>query len=156
MVPDWALVPLVLLATVATVIACQAVISGAFSLTRQAVQLGLLPRFEIRHTSETQSGQIYIPSMNWMLLAGVVALTIGFGSSAGLASAYRIAVTGTMIVTTALAVLLAIRGWGKPVWLVLAIALPVALIELSFLTSNLIKIIEGGLSRCWSPSSSCW
>lgn len=144
MVPDWALVPMVGLATIATVIACQAVISGAFSMTRQAVQLGLLPRFQIRHTSETQSGQIYIPAMNWLLLAGVIALTIGFGSSAGLASAYGIAVTGTMIVTTALAVMLATYGWGRPLWLVLAIALPVAVIELAFLTSNLLKIFDGG------------
>lgn len=144
MVPDWALAPMVLLATVATVIACQAVISGAFSMTRQAVQLGLLPRFEIRHTSETQSGQIYIPAMNWLLLAGVIALTIGFGSSTGLASAYGIAVTGTMIVTTALACMLAVKGWRRPLWLVLTIALPVTMIELAFLTSNLLKILDGG------------
>ncbi|KFI34190.1 potassium transport protein Kup [Haematobacter missouriensis] len=144
MVPDWGLIPLVLLATVATVIACQAVISGAFSMTRQAVQLGLLPRFEIRHTSEQQSGQIYVPTMNWLLLIAVIWLTLAFGSSSSLASAYGIAVTGTMIVTTALAVVLAVKGWRKPLWLVLLIAAPVAVIELSFLTSNLLKILDGG------------
>lgn len=144
MVPNWALVPMVILATIATIIACQAVISGAFSMTRQAVQLGILPRFEIRHTSEQQSGQIYVPVMNWLLLAGVVWLTLGFGTSSSLASAYGIAVTGTMIVTTALAVVLAVKGWKKPLWLVLAIAAPVALIELSFLTSNLLKMLDGG------------
>ena len=94
MAPDWGLLPLVLLATAATVIASQAVISGAFSLTQQAVQLGLLPRLEIRHTSESQVGQVYMPRVNWALLAGVLILVLGFRSSSALATAYGIAVTG--------------------------------------------------------------
>ncbi len=101
--PGWALLPLVLLATAATVIASQAVITGAYSLTRQAIQLGLLPRLEIIHTSDTQEGQIYIPRVNRILLLGVLALVLLFRSSDALANAYGIAVSGTMVTTTALA-----------------------------------------------------
>ncbi len=101
MYPDWALLPMVVLATAATVIASQAVITGAYSLTQQAIQLGLLPRFEIRHTSATQVGQIYLPRVNALLLAGVLLLVMLFRSSSALASAYGIAVTGTMVVTGA-------------------------------------------------------
>src|SRR5947208_4247258 len=99
MFPEWALIPMVTLATVATVIASQAVITGAYSLTRQAIQLGLMPRFEIRHTSEVHSGQIYIPKINLMLFLAVMLLMLLFRSSSALASAYGIAVTGTMVVT---------------------------------------------------------
>ncbi len=97
--PEWALLPMVVLATAATVIASQAVITGAYSLTHQAIQLGLLPRFEIRHTSETLIGQIYMPRVNMLLLIGVLLLVVLFRSSSALASAYGIAVTGTMVVT---------------------------------------------------------
>ena len=103
MYPDWALLPMVVLATAATVIASQAVITGAYSLTQQAIQLGLLPRLEIRHTSESQSGQIYMPRVNTLLLIGVLLLVVLFRSSSALASAYGIAVTGTMVVTAMMA-----------------------------------------------------
>jgi KUP system potassium uptake protein len=147
LVPSWGLIPLVILATMATIIASQAVITGAYSVTRQAVQLGLLPRFVIRHTSEQQSGQIYLPAMNWMLLGAVLALTIGFGTSGALASAYGIAVTGTMIVTTVLAMALARVKWHRPVWLIALVASPVVVVELAFLGSNLLKVADGG----WVP-----
>src|SRR6201999_4355417 len=109
--PDWALLPMVLLATVATVIASQAVISGAYSLTRQAIQLGLLPRFEVRHTSESLVGQIYMPRVNTLLLIGVLMLVALFRSSTALASAYGIAVTGTMVVTAMMAFIVIWRVW---------------------------------------------
>src|SRR6266576_1974664 len=112
MYPDWALIPMVVLATVATVIASQAVITGAYSLTRQAIQLGLLPRLDVRHTSASLAGQIYIPRVNWLLLAGVVLLVGLFRSSSALASAYGIAVTGTMVVTTIMAFVVVWRMWG--------------------------------------------
>ena len=108
--PDWALLPMVVLATAATVIASQAVITGAYSLTRQAIQLGLLPRFEIRHTSETQVGQIYMPRVNALLLVGVLLLVVLFRSSSALASAYGIAVTGTMVVTAMMAFIVIWQG----------------------------------------------
>ena len=101
--PAWALYPMVALATMATIIASQAVISGAFSITRQAMQLGYAPRMEVQHTSGEQIGQIYLPGINWTLFAGVVALVLGFGTSSNLAAAYGIAVTGTMVITTVLA-----------------------------------------------------
>ena len=144
MVPKWALPELVALATAATVIAAQAVITGAYSMTRAAIQLGFLPRLNILHTSESQSGQIYIPSMNWMLFFGVIWLVLSFRSSDALASAYGIAVTGTMIVTTALAIVLAHRAWGRSLWLVLPVVAPLALLELVFLFSNLLKLPDGG------------
>ena len=144
MVPDWALPILVVLATMATVIAAQAVISGAFSMMRAAIQLGFLPRLSILHTSEAQSGQIYIPALNWLLFVGVIWLVLGFRSSDALASAYGIAVTGTMIVTTALAVTLARRAWKRGLLLIVAIALPLAALELAFLASNLLKLPDGG------------
>ena len=142
--PPWALLPMVLLATVATVIASQAVITGAFSLTRQAVQLGLLPRFDIRHTSETHPGQIYLPRVNRLLLVGVAALVLLFQTSGNLAAAYGIAVTGAMLVTTALAyvALRYARGWSlAPTLLVLC---PFAVVEAAFLGANLLKVPEGG------------
>jgi KUP system potassium uptake protein len=115
--PSWALIPLVVLATLATVIASQAVISGAFSLTRQAIQLGYIPRMHIQHTSSAEQGQIYIGAVNWALMVGVILLVLGFESSGALASAYGVAVTGTMLITTILvsAVMLLLWKW-PPCW----------------------------------------
>ena len=112
--PGWALIPMVALATIATVIASQAVITGAYSVTQQAVQLGLLPRMEIQYTSDVHAGQIYLPDTNWLLLFGVLLLVFTFGTSGALASAYGIAVTGTMVVTTALAFLVIWKAWRWP------------------------------------------
>jgi KUP system potassium uptake protein len=145
--PDWALLPMVLLATVATVIASQAVITGAYSLTRQAIQLGLLPRLEIRHTSESLFGQIYMPRVNTLLLAGVLLLVGLFRSSSALASAYGIAVTGTMVVTAMMAIVVIWRVWGWPLIGALALMLPFLFIDFTFLSANLLKIVEGG----WMP-----
>ncbi len=144
MAPEWALLPLVLLATAATVIASQAVISGAFSMMRQAVQMGLLPRLEIQHTSDTQFGQIYMPRVNLILAVGVVVLVIAFGSSSRLASAYGIAVTGDMVITSVLAFVLLYRAWRWPLWLTLAVMVPLLTIELTFLSANLVKVLDGG------------
>jgi KUP system potassium uptake protein len=145
--PDWALLPMVLLATVATVIASQAVITGAYSLTRQAIQLGLLPRFEIRHTSEALFGQIYMPRVNTLLLIGVLLLVALFRSSSALASAYGIAVTGTMVVTAIMAIVVIWRVWQWPLIGAIALMLPFVFIDFTFLTANLLKIFEGG----WVP-----
>jgi KUP system potassium uptake protein len=145
--PDWALLPMVLLATVATVIASQAVITGAYSLTRQAIQLGLLPRLEIRHTSEALFGQIYMPRVNTLLLVGVLLLVALFRSSSALASAYGIAVTGTMVVTGLMAIVVIRRVWGWPLIGALALMLPFVFIDFTFLAANLLKIVEGG----WMP-----
>ena len=114
--PSWATLPLVLLATVATVIASQAVISGAFSVSRQAVRLGMLPRLAVRHTSREEGGQIYVPVMNWILFAGVLLLTAAFRSSSRLAAAYGLAVTGTLLLTSALFLLLATYVWRVQTW----------------------------------------
>ena len=144
MVPEWATLPMVILATLATIIASQAVISGAFSLTRQAVQLQLLPRFEVRHTSESQSGQIFLPRINTLLLLGVLLLVISFGSSESLASAYGISVTGEMIVTSILLFFVVHKMWKKPVWLTALIVVPIGLLEVVFLSANIAKFFEGG------------
>ncbi|MGB7270788.1 MAG: potassium transporter Kup [Albidovulum sp.] len=144
MVPEWALPPLVALATLATVIASQAVITGAFSMTRAAVQLGLLPRLSIVHTSESQSGQIYIPAVNWMLLIGVLAFVMTFRSSEALAAAYGIAVTGAMIVDSILAIIYAYKGWRWPMWLIIPMALPFLGLEGAFFMSNMTKFFAGG------------
>jgi KUP system potassium uptake protein len=147
MFPDWALFPMLLLATAATVIASQAVISGAFSMTRQAIQLGYCPRLAIVHTSEKEIGQVYIPWVNWMLLAAVIALVIGFQSSSALASAYGIAVTGTMAIDTLLAAMVFRRIWG---WSRLRTGLFLAVflvIDLAFFGANTLKILDGG----WFP-----
>jgi KUP system potassium uptake protein len=145
--PHWALFPMVGLATAATVIASQAVISAAYSLTRQAVQLGLLPRLEIRHTSEAQFGQIYIPRVNIILLIGVLLLVAQFRSSGALASAYGIAVTGTMVVTAMLAFLVIWKNCNWPIWGAAALMAPFLVIDLIFLGANLLKVFEGG----WVP-----
>ena len=144
MAPDWALLPLVILATAATIIASQAVISGAFSMVQQAVQMGLLPRLEIQHTSETQYGQIYLPRINMVLAVGVVVLVIAFGSSSSLASAYGIAVTGDMVITSILAFALFYKAWKWPLWMVLAVIVPLLTIEVQFLAANLLKVHDGG------------
>ncbi|HSF63718.1 MAG TPA: potassium transporter Kup [Paracoccaceae bacterium] len=144
MVPPGALPWLVMLATAATVIAAQAVISGAFSMGRAAIQLGLLPRMTIRHTAADQSGQIYIGTINWALMAGVTWLVLAFGSSESLAHAYGIAVTGTMIVTSALACLYLFKSGLVPLPVALAVVTPIAAIETVFLASNLTKVLDGG------------
>ncbi len=145
--PHWALLPLVILATIATVIASQAVITGAFSLTRQAIQLGLLPRMEIQHKSETQEGQIFIPKVNRSLLIGVLLLVLMFRSSGALASAYGIAVAGTMLVDTALAFVVVWRKWHWPLWRAGAFVTIFLLIDFAFFSANLLKVFEGG----WVP-----
>jgi KUP system potassium uptake protein len=142
--PPWLLLPLVILATLATIVASQAVITGAYSLTRQAVQLGILPRLEVRFTSETHQGQIYLPRVNWLLLAAVVSLVLLFGSSSNLASAYGIAVFGTMVVTTLLACVVFSRSWGWGPVKTGLIMIPLLLIDLTFLSSNLVKLLDGG------------
>ncbi len=145
--PAWALYPMVVLATWATVIASQAVISGAFSLTRQAIQLGYLPRLEIRHTSEQEIGQVYLPRVNWALMIAVVAVVVGFGSSSELAAAYGIAVVGAMTIDGILACIVVITLWRwHPVAAGLVFALFFA-IDLAFLGSNALKIPAGG----WFP-----
>jgi KUP system potassium uptake protein len=144
MAPQWALLPLVILATMATVIASQAVISGAYSMMQQATQMGLLPRLEIRHTSETQAGQIYLPKVNAILAIGVLILVVTFGSSSNLASAYGIAVTGDMVITSILAFVLFLTAWKWPLWKVIAVVVPILTLEVLFLSANALKIIDGG------------
>ncbi len=144
MAPDWFTLPLVLLATAATVIASQAVISGAFSVAQQAVQLGLLPRLEIQHTSDKQLGQVFLPKVNLLLLVGVCALVVSFGSSARLASAYGIAVTGDMVITSLLAIIVFRWAWKWSWPLVLGIMLPILAIELVFFYANILKVLDGG------------
>lgn len=143
-VPPVGLLPLVVLATLATIIASQATITGAYSLTSQAVQLRLLPRLTIRHTSEEHAGQIYLPAVNWLMLAGVLTLVISFQASENLASAYGIAVTGTMIVTAILASLMMVSRW-KWSWLqTAAVMIPFLAVELVFLCANMLKLVDGG------------
>jgi KUP system potassium uptake protein len=142
--PESLLLPMIVFAAIATVIASQAVITGAYSLTRQAIQLGLLPRLEVRHTSEEQSGQIYMPQVNALLLVGVVFLVLMFRSSSNLASAYGIAVTGTMVVTAFMAFFVIWKGWGWSVWSTAALMVPLAAIDIMFLGANLLKVVEGG------------
>lgn len=144
MLPDWSQLPMVGLATAATVIASQAVITGAFSITRQAVQLNLLPRLRVLHTSAAQSGQIYMPVVNALLFVAVLLLVLGFGSSSRLGFAYGIAVTGQMLVTSALLVVVIRRLWHWPSALVAAIVIPVAFIEAVFFLSNIVKFSDGG------------
>ena len=147
MFPDWALIPMVALATAATVIASQAVITGAYSLTRQAIQLGLLPRFEIRHTSEAHSGQIYIPRINMLLFIAVILLVVLFRSSSALASAYGISVTGTMVVTAMMGFVVIWRVWKWSPIAAAALIAPFLFLDITFLAANLLKVFEGG----WVP-----
>jgi KUP system potassium uptake protein len=147
MFPDWALIPMVGLATLAAVIASQAVITGAFSLTRQAIQLGLMPRFEIRHTSEAHSGQIYIPRINLLLFLAVMLLVVLFRSSSALASAYGISVTGTMVVTAMMGFVVIWRVWKWSPIAAAALIAPFLFLDLTFLAANLLKVFDGG----WVP-----
>jgi KUP system potassium uptake protein len=142
--PEWFRLPLVILATAATIIASQAMISGAYSIARQCVQLGFLPRLEVKHTSATEQGQIYMPQVNAMLLIGVVILVLEFRNSDSLAAAYGLAVTGTFVCTSLLALLVFRRrfGWSWPV--VIAVFVPLLLLDLAFFASTALKIPEGG------------
>jgi KUP system potassium uptake protein len=145
--PSWALYPMVGIATSAAIVASQALISGAFSLTRQAVQLGYIPRVTIVHTSSTQIGQIYIPETNWALWLGCLTLVVGFRSSSNLAAAYGVAVTGTMLATTFLLHTVARDRWGWPLWRARALTAVLLIVDLTFFGANVIKVEEGG----WFP-----
>jgi KUP system potassium uptake protein len=145
--PEWMVLPMIGMATLATIIASQAVITGAFSLTQQAIQLGLLPRMQIRWTSETEKGQIYIPKVNVLLLVAVLFLVSAFRSSSALAHAYGIAVTGTMVVTAIMAFVVVWKLWKWPLWLSAVVVAPFLLIDLIFLAANALKIPQGG----WMP-----
>lgn len=145
--PDWALYPMVALATAATVIASQAVISGVYSITQQAMQLGYSPRMEVRHTSGVARGQVYLPGVNWLLFLAVAGLVLGFGSSGSLASAYGIAVSATMIITTILAFIVVRNLWHWH-WLTSTLVLGVFLaVDLVFFSANIVKVLDGG----WFP-----
>ncbi len=144
--PNWAVIPLIVLSTIATIIASQAVITGAYSIVRQAIQLGLLPRMTIAHTSDVE-GQIYVPRVNRLLLVGVVILVGVFKSSDALANAYGIAVTGTMVVTTALAFIVVWKLWNWPVWAAGLFVGCFLAVDLAFLAANLVKVLDGG----WAP-----
>ena len=146
-VPSWALWPMVAIATAAAIVASQALISGAYSLTNQAIQLGYAPRLTVRHTSSTEYGQIYIPEVNWALAVGTVALVLGFGSSNALAAAYGIAVTGTMTITTLLFHRVARDRWRWSRWVVWPLTFAFLVVDLSFLSANMVKVTEGG----WFP-----
>jgi KUP system potassium uptake protein len=145
--PTWALYPVIALATAATVVASQATISGTYSLTRQAIQLDYLPRMHVRQTSAKEIGQIYIPGANMILLLIIALVVVGFGSSSKLASAYGVAVTGTMLVTTILTFFLVRFGWGYPLWLCVSVTGVFIVVDLAFFSSSLMKIAEGG----WFP-----
>lgn len=147
LMPNWSRVPMVVLATVATLIASQAVISGAFSVTRQAVQLGYLPRLAVKYTSEETIGQVYLGAVNWTLFVAVVALVLGFGSSARLATAYGVAVTGTLLIDSVLFLVVVRVLWRKPLWMVAGGVLAFVTVDVLFLTANLSKIAHGG----WFP-----
>jgi len=145
--PTWAAYPMVGIATAAAIVASQALISGAFSLTRQAVQLGYIPRVTIVHTSRSQIGQIYIPEVNWALWVGCLALVVGYQSSTNLAAAYGIAVTGTMLITTLLFHTVACDRWHWPKWRARSLTALFLLVDVAFFSANIIKIGEGG----WFP-----
>ncbi|MEL4888694.1 low affinity potassium transporter Kup [Pectobacterium betavasculorum] len=145
--PDWALIPLMILATLATIIASQAVISGVFSLTRQAVRLGYLPPMRIVHTSDMESGQIYIPAINWMLYIAVVIVIVSFEHSSNLAAAYGIAVTGTMVITSILFCTVAVKNWLWNRYLAWALLAGLLIIDVPMFLANVVKILSGG----WLP-----
>jgi KUP system potassium uptake protein len=147
LVPDWGRWPMVVLATLATVIASQAVISGAFSVSRQAVRLGFLPHLTVRQTSTKESGQIYVPAVNWLLFGGVLVLMFGFRSSAKLATAYGVAVTGTLIITTILFLGVAKLLWKWPTWKLVVAGVVFGGVEVTFFAANLTKVLHGG----WLP-----
>jgi KUP system potassium uptake protein len=164
--PEWALIPLVFLAAMATVIASQALISGVFSLTRQAMQLGLCPRMRIVPTSSEEAGQIYVPTANWLLMLGTLLVVVLFKTSEHLAGAYGIAVSGTMLITTILLYRVAIGRWGWPAAVATFMIVVFGTVDASFLASNSLKIVEGGwfpisvggaivaLMLCWRQGSS--
>ena len=145
--PDWALFPLVGLASAAAIIASQALISGAFSLTRQAIQLGYCPRLDIEHTSSHEIGQVYVPQVNWALMVSTIAIVIGFGSSAALAAAYGIAVTLTMVITALLLHIVATERWRWPAAVAFAVTGVFLTVDLAFFGANALKIAHGG----WLP-----
>jgi KUP system potassium uptake protein len=145
--PEWALYPMIVLATAATVIASQATISGTYSITKQAIQLGYLPRFNVQHTSEKEIGQIYVPGLNWLLLGAVLIAVVGFGSSSKLASAYGVAVVGTMLVTSILTFFVIRYSWGYNLWLSAFATGAFILIDTSFFSASLVKVFDGG----WFP-----
>jgi KUP system potassium uptake protein len=147
LLPGWGRLPMVFLATAATVIAAQAVITGAYSVTSQAAQLGYLPRLRVQHTSESTMGQIYVPWINWLLLVSVLTLVFAFRTSAALAAAYGMAVTGTITIATLLFFFVARQRWRTPVWMLVAGATPLLLVDLVFLAANLTKLVHGG----WLP-----
>jgi KUP system potassium uptake protein len=147
MAPEWALAPLVVLATLATVIASQALITGAFSVTKQVIQLGYLPRLTVQHTSVRDTGQIYIPAVNWGLFVAIVLAVVTFRSSSNLAAAYGIAVTLDMLITTILTFFVIRYGWKYPLWLCVAATGWFFVVDLSFFTSNTLKLLQGG----WFP-----
>jgi KUP system potassium uptake protein len=142
--PQWFLLPLIVLAMAATIIASQAVISGAFSLGYQSIRLGFIPRLRIAHTSADHAGQIYIPQINWLLMVLVIGLVIGFGSSSALASAYGLAVVGTMLINTMVAALVLRRNWEWPAWKTIAVIAPILLIEATLMGASSLKIAHGG------------
>ena len=145
--PQWALYPMIVLASAAAIIASQALISGAFSLTMQAIQLGFMPRLKIEHTSSTESGQIYIPALNWALMIGCIAIVVGFGSSSNLAAAYGVAVTSTMVITTILLCVVEREKWGWSLLLAFGLSGFFLVIDLAFFGANVVKIPHGG----WFP-----
>ncbi len=147
MAPDWALLPMVLLATMATVIASQALITGAFSVTKQVIQLGYLPRLQVQHTSVKDTGQIYMPFVNWGLFVAIVLAVLLFRSSSNLAAAYGIAVTLDMLITTVLTFFVIRYGWKYPLWLCIAATGAFFVVDLAFFASNLLKFFDGG----WFP-----
>ena len=150
--PAWALYPMIILATSAAIIASQAVISGAFSLTMQAVQLGFSPRMKINHTSTREYGQIYVPAVNWALMIGCIAIVIGFRSSSNLAAAYGVAVTSTMVITTVLFYIVERRIWGWSILAALPLAIFFLIIDVAFFGANIIKVADGG----WFPLLLAW
>ncbi|HMO69141.1 MAG TPA: KUP/HAK/KT family potassium transporter, partial [Novosphingobium sp.] len=147
MIPDMVRIPVIFLALAATIIASQAVISGAFSLTHQAIQLGFMPRMQIKHTSASTAGQIYIPVLNWGLMDMVVMLVVGFGSSSNLAAAYGIAVTGAMFIDTLLMAAVLISLWKWPLWKALPLVAVFIVVDMAYLGANLLKVPDGG----WVP-----
>jgi KUP system potassium uptake protein len=147
MAPAWALYPMICLATVSTVIASQAVVSGAFSMTKQAIALGFLPRMRVVHTSSQEAGQIYVPAINWLLLAAVLCAVLGFGSSTALGAAYGIAVTGTMLITTVLTFYVLRYAWHYNLAVCLVSTGCFLAIDVAFFCANLLKFVDGG----WFP-----
>lgn len=145
--PEWAIWPMVFMATLATIIASQAVITGAFSLARQAIQLGLLPRFAIKHTSESMAGQIYLPRVNWFLLAAVIVVVVTFQSSTNLANVYGVSVTAALVIDTLMAFFVVWKYWNWPLWRVIALMVPLLVIEQTFFAANILKVFQGA----WVP-----